>query len=120
MVRGKPSNKTPFSRGVGLADALLHQTDHDLIGHQRTRIHVPLGLHSERSAIGNGLSQDVARGQMHKTEIVHDPRRLRPLPRTGGAEQHDVHESSPVYRQYRSAARIGQAQERSRSTDLRQ
>ena len=72
--------------------ALGHQADNDVVGHELAGVHVGLGLLAQRRAGFDGRTQHVPRRDVRRGELFNQLGRLRALPGTRRPQQHDVHE----------------------------
>jgi hypothetical protein len=78
--------------GVGPREPLVHQADHDLVGHERALVHEALGLAPERRARGHRLAEHVAGGHLGDAGARGEPPGLGPLARARGPEEdHAAH-----------------------------
>ena len=68
-------------RGDGLAD----EADHNLVAHQRARVHRFLGFQAERGFGGHRRPQHVARRQVAQAVLLFDEGGLGAFPAAGGA-----------------------------------
>ncbi len=62
--------------GVGTAEPLADQAEHDVVRHERAGIHRRLGLLAEFGAAGHGVAQQVARGHLRDARVVAQSLRL--------------------------------------------
>ena len=82
----KPVQEKP-GLGVALRETLANDTDHDLIGHKRTGLHVLLRRKPHLCARGDRGTQHVARGDVRQREAGADAFGLRTL--AGAAERRE-------------------------------
>src|SRR5690606_24520247 len=76
---------------IGLLEALAHQADHDLVGHQLARAHVALRLPAERGALGASGAQHVAGGDLRHTQALSQDRRLGAFAAGRWAKENESH-----------------------------
>ena len=80
-------------RGVGRGEALAHQVDDHVVGHQRPAVHIPLGLETEARASRQRFAEDVPRGDVRHSPRVRELARLGALAGAGGSEKDETHAS---------------------------
>ena len=81
--------------GVGLREAVLDETDDDVVGDELTLVHHGLGSQTERGARLDGGTKHVARGDLGNTELFADELGLRALAGTGRPNQNQTHWNAP-------------------------
>src|SRR5690606_15398285 len=81
---------------IFLNQALLHETNDQLIGDETARIHDRLGFQTQLRARLYSGAQHVAGGNLRNTVALHDELGLRALARAGWAQQNDTHVTAPA------------------------
>ena len=76
---------------IGLLEAILDQTDDDVVANQAAGIHDLLGLQAQRGAGLDGGAQHVAGGNLRNAEFFLDEVGLGALAGAGGAQQNQSH-----------------------------
>src|SRR5438093_705915 len=77
--------------GVRLLEPALRRRDHDVVGHELTRVHECLRLLPEVRALRHVVPQDVAGRDMRHAEVRRQLCRLGSLARAGWAEEDESH-----------------------------
>ena len=79
------------ARGVGLAQPLGDEADHDVVGHQAAAVHDALGLAPERRAGRHRVAQHLAGGDLRHPPLAGELASLGALAGAGGAEEDHAH-----------------------------
>src|ERR1041385_5500642 len=80
-------------RGGRLAQLLPDHAHDEVVAHQVAVLHDLLRLGAERGAPGHRVAQEVAGGEAGEAEAPREDLALGALPRSGRAEQEDIHNS---------------------------
>ena len=80
---------------VRLSQALLHDADDDIIGHQSTGVHKTFCLFAHRRAFLNGCTQNVAGGNGRDAQLIAEDLCLSSLAGAGGAQKDQFHRTFP-------------------------
>ena len=75
--------------GIGLFQTIEEDAHDRLVRHELAAAHVPIGLTTERRALGDRGPEQVARREHRHAEVAGEDRRLRSLARSRRAEEHD-------------------------------
>ncbi len=78
--------------GVLLEHAVLGHPDGDLVGHQAARVHVALGLDTQRGALADVGAEQVAGRDVGNGQGLGEQVRLSTLPGPGGSDEDDTHQ----------------------------
>ena len=79
---------------IGLAEAVLDDVQHDVVGHQLAGRHDVIDASAQRRARGDGFAQHVSGGDVRQPVLGGDACRLRPFAGAGRAEEYDHHLSA--------------------------
>ena len=78
-------------RSIRLCDAVLQDTDDDIIRDQRTAVHRSLCAQPQLSAVLDGLAEHIAGRDLRDAELCGDCFRLRAFAGTGRTQENKVH-----------------------------
>ena len=104
-------------RAVGLGEALLDETDDDVVGHELALVHHGLGGEAERRAGLDGGAKHVARRNLRNAELLADELGLRALAGARRSDEDKTHLSGLLKNKKRARDRAVRS---SRSADRHQ